>query len=407
MLAKLIVILMLAFGLVPQIVQATPCGGEYEVQSGDSLSDLAGFGPQNDNESYWTILFKANQDRIGSDPNLLYAGVKLRIPCLDENGDILPGQFDDDGYPVAGAFDRELDLTMLHAAVKSPETKNPITDLEVGDSSDAENTIAETTSITQTQPTTFKAVMAKAITSTVVDNNSMNLLTGDDNGVWADPNINNDGVVAKLIDAALNENARVSHKTTWINDWSVHLDPLLTAHSFDVGFPWLKPDCSVNVDDARCSDFLFSESIYQISILLFTNADLPMTYNNDTDVKGKIICRPSGYFTHDLDANGRNWLVENKIQLKRPGSVQLCFRLLLQNQVDAVAVNEYTGRAAIKSMKIADKVSIIDSKPLSTENLYALVHNQHPHAEELIMQINQSIKASQASGTYQQILDSN
>ena len=54
-----------------------------------------------------------------------------------------------------------------------------------------------------------------------------------------------------------------SYNISWVNDWAAHLNPLLVTRAFDVGFPWLKPDCS-NVSELapdvkyRCQKFFFS-----------------------------------------------------------------------------------------------------------------------------------------------------
>ncbi len=424
MLKRSVLVLALVGSFAAQTAQATPCGGQHEVLPGDSLSFLASLGPHYSDASYWPVLFQANRDRIGNDPNLIFPGVMLRIPCLDDDGNLLPGQFDADGNPIEEMFDGSHDHAAMMAASQGQSSggteSNQSHDHGSHDHGSTQSTDSTDTATATTETTTQPAstTAASAATTTVAKaepatsnaasaDDSIRLLTGDDYGISVDRSISNGRVVAKLMDAALNENQQVNHNITWINDWSAHLNPLLSTHSFDVGFPWLKPDCSANASDLRCSQFLFSDPIYEISMLLFVNAQSPMAFNSDADVEGKKICRPSGYFTHDLNANGRNWLSENKIELKQPGSVQQCFRMLLQNQVDGVAVNEYTGRTIVKSMKIEDKVSVIDSNPLSKESAYAVVHNQHPRAQELIGQINQSINASQSSGSYQQILDSN
>jgi len=427
MLKKSILVFALIWGMAAQTAQATPCGGQHPVAAGDSLSFLASLGPHYSDASYWPVLFQANKDRIGPDPNLIFPGVLLRIPCLDENGNLLPGQFDDDGNPIESAFNGTHDHASMMAAAQSGTSLDNAqanndhnhSDHNHGDS--AATTEADTTATTDTDETTSTtaavSTQASSAATTVataapVSNasaagDSIRLLTGDDYGISVDRSISNGRVVAKLVDAALTENKDVSHNITWINDWSAHLDPLLTTHSFDVGFPWLKPNCETNASDARCGQFLFSDPIYEISMMLFVNAESPMSFNSDADMVGKKICRPSGYFTHDLDNNDRNWLAEGKIELKQPGSVQQCFRMLLQNQIDAVAVNEYTGRTIVKSMKLDDQVSVLDSTPLSKESVYAIIHNQHPRAEELMGKVNQSIQTSRSSGAYQEILSSN
>jgi nucleoid-associated protein YgaU len=50
----------------------------YQVIPGDSLSKIAGYAYKD--ESRWQIIYKANKDLIGPNPNVLKAGVELLIP---------------------------------------------------------------------------------------------------------------------------------------------------------------------------------------------------------------------------------------------------------------------------------------------------------------------------------------
>jgi len=59
----------------------------------------------------------------------------------------------------------------------------------------------------------------------------------------------------------------------------------------------------------------------------------------------------------------------------------------------------------MKRLEIEQKVTIIDTKPLSIEGLHVLVHKQHPHAGQLIETMNSSLSMIQGSGIYQKILD--
>src|SRR5262245_24237008 len=59
---------------------AQTCGTEYTLKSGDTLGDIARtvYG----NASQWTIIYYANQDRLGNNASLLVPGLALKIPCI-------------------------------------------------------------------------------------------------------------------------------------------------------------------------------------------------------------------------------------------------------------------------------------------------------------------------------------
>ena len=78
----LLVIVVLAFiGVMRPIAsQAQTCGTDYTIKEGETLAQIAArvYG----NPAQWTIIFYANQDRLGTNVSLLVPGFTLRIPCV-------------------------------------------------------------------------------------------------------------------------------------------------------------------------------------------------------------------------------------------------------------------------------------------------------------------------------------
>ena len=238
------------------------------------------------------------------------------------------------------------------------------------------------------------------------EDKTVRLLTANDYAPFTDQSLPGGGLVTEIVDAAVQASPDMpSAGIVWVDDWSQHLEPLLSEHRYDLGFPWLKPDCTETPDNLRCRAFIFSEPMFEMLVLLFTDSSNPMGFTRDSDIVGKTLCRPNGYYTHDLDKDGRRWLAEGKITLRQPDSVNACFQMLLDGQVDAVALNEFTGRSAVQEMGIDDRVEIIQTRPLSIEGLHVLVAKSHPRADELIGQVNDGLATLKADGTYQQIVD--
>ena len=56
----------------------------WSVEKGNSLWEIAGLEKVYGDPTYWPILFDANRDAVGSDPNLIYPGITLDVPRMDE-----------------------------------------------------------------------------------------------------------------------------------------------------------------------------------------------------------------------------------------------------------------------------------------------------------------------------------
>jgi polar amino acid transport system substrate-binding protein len=98
-------------------------------------------------------------------------------------------------------------------------------------------------------------------------------------------------------------------------------------------------------------------------------------------------------------------LADGKIKLEQPVSVADCFEMLTAGQVDAVALNEFTGRKAVKDLGLQARVDVVQSRPLSIEGLHVVVHKSHPDAEALLDTINTGLGDIQGNGVYQDIID--
>ncbi len=347
----MVVAALVALGMGPGgagMARAETCGGIYTVKPGDSLSRIA--DRLYKNAKMWSTIHQNNLQKIGDNPSLIRVGQKLRLACINGLPTGLPGG----------------------------------TDVAVATTASAPVVVAPGNAASATK---------------------INLLTADDYKPFTDRSLPGGGLVAEVVQKAMEAaDPPEGFAIHWVNDWSAHLEPLLSNALLDMGFPWLQPDCAADPSQYRCENFYFSEPMFEMLIMLFTSKEHPIAFDSDDDILGKTLCRPKGYYTHDLDKNGRNWIREGKITLKSPVSVADCFEMLMKGEVDAVALNEFTGRAAIKEAGIEDRVEVAP-RPLSIEGLHVIVHKSHPRAQELLALINKGLRAIKDNGEYQRIID--
>ena len=335
--------------------RAIECGQKYTVQEGDTLNAIAGeaYGQANK----WTLIFYANQKQFGNGP-ILEPGKQINIPCLKAPAkvNIEPAGVDARGK-VPGPDPKAIEVSRLK-----------------GD---------------------------------------LQLLTAGDYQPFTDRSLPAGGMITEIVDTALatlkREAQGPGYQISWVNDWSSHLNPLLVSKTFDLGFPWFKPNCGEydQLDDPakfRCDKFFFSKPVFEILVLFFTLNESTFQFAADGDVLGTRLCRPTGYFTFDLDKGGRNWVKEEKVTLIRPQTVEECFQLLDRGEVDAVTLNEFTGRAAMKKLNMGSKIRVIE-RPVSLLNLHVVIAKTHPRARTFLHYINSSLTYLRDSGTYDQIVD--
>jgi polar amino acid transport system substrate-binding protein len=329
---------------------AQNCGTDYAIAEGESLTDIARkvYG----SPSEWTMIYYANQDRLGPNVSLLVPGTAIRLPCLT----------------------RPQDSGKTPTRVSTPDEKFAI------------------------------SPMLKKIA----------FLTADNFSPFTDRSLPEGGLTTNLISAGMTliknqPNSGFDYDISWVNDWSSHLEPLLSSKAFDVGFPWSRPDCEhpdeLDVNGRlRCGKFLFSDPLYENVTSVFVMKDSAIAFNQDEEILGKNLCRPKGHFTYLFDKGGRHWLKEKKITLIQPQIVEDCFRLLESGKVDAVVVSDFVGRAAAASVRMTEKIKILQ-RPMSIDSFHAIVFKTHPNASSILYYINSSLAKLRERGDFDKIVD--
>src|SRR5215475_9353255 len=75
-----LLVVAIADSLLSSMAMAQSCGAEYKIKEGETLAQIAArvYG----NPTQWTVIFYANQDRLGANASLLVPGLSLRLPCI-------------------------------------------------------------------------------------------------------------------------------------------------------------------------------------------------------------------------------------------------------------------------------------------------------------------------------------
>jgi polar amino acid transport system substrate-binding protein len=233
----------------------------------------------------------------------------------------------------------------------------------------------------------------------------MRLLTGSNYAPFTDRAWPGEGLITELVNAILEETpAPVPFAIEWEDDWSQHLFPRLDGIQADMGFPWLRPDCAADPANERCANFHFSDPLFEMPIQLFVRAGAGFDFTSDADIPGHTLCRPKGYYTHDLDGQGRNWIRDGLVTLKQPATPDDCFRMLMAGEVDAVPENLFLGAEKIRAMGLRGQIVPLD-RQLSSETLHVIISKKHWRGTTHLYRINAGLAAIRASGRYSEIVN--
>jgi polar amino acid transport system substrate-binding protein len=344
--------------LPPDIADAQTCGTEYTIKDGETLAQIAGrvYG----NPTQWTVIFYANQDRLGANMSLLVPGLSIRLPCIgaDKSGQA----------PVSPP-----------GKVTAPQSA-------------------------PTEPAFIISSLLRRI----------EFLTADGFAPYTGRSLEGGGMMTQIIDASMSlikeeAKGRFDFGISWVNDWAAHLNPLLLTRAFDVGFPWARPDCESGqpLDQSsqfRCQRFFFSDPLYESVTGLFVRANAKIKSLKREELTGLTLCRPAGAPIHELDKDGRNWVKDGVVTMMRPPSVDECFRLLGNGAVDGVVEAELAGRASMASLGLIDKVRMLD-QPVALTTYHVLISKSHPHARTILYYVNSSLEKLRERGEYDRIIE--
>jgi len=361
------------------------CGATYTVQKSDTLFKIAkrAYG---DGHKY-RFVFEANRNVL-PDTDSLEVDIRLVIPCLDGSGtairkdalaaDAIGGGAEPPAEPSAPGDAPQETIAATPAAVRADG--NGLVQAAAGFAAPA-----------RTEPVTAAA------------DQDIRLLTGAGFAPYAGADLPGGGIVTALISQALEAAAPdVSHGVSYVDDWTSHIGVLLPIGAFEIGFPWLTPDCGqpAALDAAQrqfCDRFAVSQPIQSIEVGYYTRVDDPLTGQTDIGaLSGKRLCLPRGHVSSELARMG---LVAPGVTLATDLTARQCFERLAAGEVDAVAMPKPEGDAQMhRSGLDAEIVEVAGLR--TTHSLHAIAPKSNPDALADLALIDRGVTMMMRSGQW-------
>ncbi|WP_103258205.1 transporter substrate-binding domain-containing protein [Tabrizicola aquatica] len=356
--AKMLALGCTALTLTGGSALAQDCG-VHVVTAGDNLRYIArdAYG----DADLYRLIYEANVDKIGPKADHIEIGMELRLPCAD-------GQTAEAAAP---------------AVVQSVA---------------AEPAAAEAVA-TAPEPTAPAPAAEPQM--------AVRIVTGNNFAPYVDEALPGGGMFTQLVEMAMfRADPGLPYNMTFVNDWQAHLDALLPSLAYDLSFPWIRPDCETPAtltasDLSRCENFEFSAPFVEIVDGFFALRDSELiAATKYSDLLGKRICRPEGYTSSLLEANG---LTTDQIQLTRPERSIDCFEALVAGQVDLVSIDAKVGDSLIAQLGV---VKLVEQNPhlANLTSLHVIAHKSNQRAVGMLAKLDEGIVEMYESGEWYEIV---
>ena len=407
---KHLIISSLALAAATGAASAQEACSTYEIQRGDSLRDLS-------IEVYATedfrILYDANRDVIGSNPNVIRVGDVLTMPCLEDFGRA-PVLADTEAERLASAMAAELVKAAEARAEKAiAEAEARVAAAEAEAQQASEDAVAAAKAEAKKEIEAARAEGAALIRDAGVgvrpefSDRQLLLITSGNYAPFTDEALPHRGLYTQLVETAMLRAApEQSYKIQFVNDWSSHLDLLMPTLAFDGTFPWSRPNCEAaealsEQDRSRCETYNFSNPFYEVVDTFFarngSGYEQTLTY---ADFAGTKICRPEGWSLSHMDAVG---LYEPAVTLMRPVSPDDCFHAVMEGTADIVAIEAHLAVETIGRLGYEHR--IIENPNLAAiKSLNVMTHKDNPDGEAILETLNQGLAIMQQSGEWRDIV---
>ena len=211
------------------------------------------------------------------------------------------------------------------------------------------------------------------------------------------------GMLAEMATRALGHAAPGrAIRISFVGDRRLHLGVLLPDGAYDIGLPWLKPDCArpgrLSPDlRRRCTEFLWSEPLQEITIGYFAAAGSPLRAAvAPADLAGRRLCRPAGQPRLDLSQNG---LVAGRVTVVAGRDLADCLDRLLAGAVDVVTMSVGPVEAEIARRGLADRVEEIPALA-DRHSLHALAARGSPKGRAALTLIDRGLAILRDTGEW-------
>lgn len=203
------------------------------------------------------------------------------------------------------------------------------------------------------------------------------LVTGDQYPPFTDLKAPEDGMITEIVKLVFEEMGYEDIPIEFLG-WEEGYQATKRG-KFAATFPYVETK-------ERMEDFNYSKPLYTILTRWFVKKDAAINYTTAEDLKGLSCCKPEGYNLNDI----QEFLDKGLITLKQTKEMVDCFKMLEEENVDLVPINELVGWGIVqKRFKTRELFRTLD-KPVDSATLHLIVSKTYPDGVTLLERFNQA-----------------
>ena len=218
------------------------------------------------------------------------------------------------------------------------------------------------------------------------------------------------GLIPELLRNSLNRarpsGARSEIELRWTTVTPVK--SLLSDDSIDISLPWDGADCErpndlVQTSAVLCDSALYSDSILEVVVGLFTRSESNFTFDTDESIFGKTVCISGDQDVSLLNGQGRDWLSQKRLVAVRRPTLLDCASAVQTLEADAFVASDLEGRYVLDRLGLSRHFAMAE-RPLGIRGVHAVASKEHAQASELISAVNRGLKELKESDAYAAIV---
>ncbi|MFO7727443.1 MAG: transporter substrate-binding domain-containing protein, partial [Desulfonatronovibrio sp.] len=198
----------------------------------------------------------------------------------------------------------------------------------------------------------------------------MRLVTGNDYKPFTDQTLPQGGMITEIVDQVFQKMGYQAEIE--FHSWSRGYT-LSEEGAFLGTFPYVQTP-------ERMESFYFSDPIYTITTLFFVRNDTDLSFVHDSDLQGLTACKPLGYHLRDI----QDFLNKDFIEVRRPNTMESCFKMLRRGRVDLVPINEHVGWEVVRKIAGEKDMFKVLEKPLLETGLHFIVTRKNPQGQNIV-----------------------